>query len=523
MTSNGDGIAPNDQEAILRYLGSPETYRDAPVRRIDTHAASVFLAEARALKVKRQVRFPYLDYGTLEKRKRACEAELAVNRPFAPEIYRGVVAITRDAAGRLHIGGPGEAVEYAVEMARFDETRTLDHIADESGITPALADLLGRMVADAHRRIPPIDGRAWIAELARYIRQDETDFRAAPDVFAPEPTAALIAALRASLARLEPLLQARASGGYVRRGHGDLHLGNIALIGERPVLFDAIEFDDLIASGDVLYDLAFLLMDLVERGGRETATIVLNRYLTASGQSAHLDGLAALPFFMALRAAIRARVTLARLPRVPANEQTAVRAAAQNYFDLACGLMRPSAPVVIAIGGLSGTGKSAVARHVAPLIDPMPGAVILRSDVERKSMYGIAETEALPPSAYSPAVTEQVYAALAEKAGRVARAGHAVIVDAVFASGRERDLIRHAAQAANVAFVGVMLHAGLATRLRRIGARINDASDADATIARRQEDYDIGPCDWTMTDAGGTLDETARKVVAALAARNGRR
>lgn len=505
------------QDEVLRFLGDPATHGGLAVRRIDTHAAAVFLAGDRALKVKRAVRFPFLDYSTLAKRKAACEAELAVNRPFAPELYLGVVAITRDAAGRLHLGGPGAAVEHAVEMRRFDETKTLDRVADSAGIDAALADALGRMVADAQTRAPVVDGAPWIAELARYIAQDERDFRAAPAVFAPDRAEALIAACRAALARLEPLLHARARRGLVRRGHGDLHLGNIALIDERPVLFDAIEFDAMIAAGDVLYDLAFLLMDLVERDQRAPANIVFNRYLTRSRAPDDLDGLAALPLFMALRAAIRARVTLARLKHLADEERPAARAAARKYFDLAHDLMTPRRPVVLAIGGLSGTGKSAVARRLAPLLSPPPGAVVLRSDVLRKEMHGVAETERLPAEAYAPEVTARVYAALAERAGRVARADDPVIVDAVFARVDERDLIRAAAEAAGVAFTGVMLRARLTTRLDRIGARAFDASDADATVARRQEHYDIGACDWATIDAEGAIDDIAANVRARIA------
>jgi hypothetical protein len=507
------------QEEVLHFLGDPKTHGGLSVRRIDTHAAAVFLAGDRALKVKRKVRFPFLDYSTLDKRKAACEAELAVNHPFAPALYLGVTAITRDAAGALHLGGPGVAVDYAVEMRRFDETMTLDRIAEAAGIDVALADALGRMVADAQTRTPVVDGLPWIAELARYITQDERDFRAAPAVFAPEHAEALIAACRATLARVEPLLRARASRGLVRRGHGDLHLGNIALIDNRPVLFDAIEFDALIATGDVLYDLAFLLMDLVERNQRAAANIVFNRYLTRSRAPDDLDGLAALPLFMALRAAIRARVTLARVRHLADEERLAAREAARKYFDLARDLMTPNRPVVLAVGGLSGTGKSAVARRIAPHLLPPPGAVVLRSDVLRKEMHIVAETERLPAQAYAPEITARVYAALAERAGRVARAGYPVIVDAVFARADERDLIRAAADAAGVAFAGVMLRARLATRLDRIGARALDASDADANVARRQEDYDIGACDWAAVDAEGALDDIAERTRALLAPR----
>lgn len=179
--------------------------------------------------------------------------------------------------------------------------------------------------------------------------------------------------------------------------------------------------------------------------------------------------------------------------------------------------MTPGRPVALAIGGLSGTGKSEVARRIAPLLSPPPGAVVLRSDVLRKDMHGVAETERLPAQAYAPEVTARVYAALAESAGLIARAGYSAIVDAVFARADERDLIRAATEEAGVAFIGVMLRARLATRLDRIGARARDASDADAAVARRQEDYDIGACDWAAIDAEGPPGDVAARVRARIA------
>ena len=171
----------DSQDEVFGFLADPASHGGQKVQRIDTHAASVFLAGDRALKVKRAVRFPFLDYSTLPKRKQACEAELAVNAPYAPEIYRGVVAITREASGKLAIGGAGTPVEWAVEMRRFDEKRTLDHIAGE--IDEALADALGRAVAAAHAKTPAVDAQAWIAALGSYIDEHVEAFQQHPEIF----------------------------------------------------------------------------------------------------------------------------------------------------------------------------------------------------------------------------------------------------------------------------------------------------------------------------------------------------
>jgi hypothetical protein len=203
------------------------------------------------------------------------------------------------------------------------------------------------------------------------------------------------------------------------------------------VPFDAVEFDPLIAAGDVLYDLAFLLMDLVERGLTDAANRVLNRYLFEARGDENLDALVALPLFMSLRAAIRAKVTAARLDQ-GADKRDAITGAARTYFKLACDLISPPAPKLVAVGGLSGTGKSILARALAPHVMPSPGAVLLRSDVERKSLFGVGETDRLPAEAYSTDAGARVYAALNAKARRIIAAGHSVVVDAVFARPEER-------------------------------------------------------------------------------------
>jgi aminoglycoside phosphotransferase family enzyme/predicted kinase len=504
----------DNQAEVLAFLANPATYGGAAVRRIDTHAASVFLAGERALKIKRAVRFPFLDFSTLEKRKRVCEAELAVNAPYAPEIYRRVVAITREADGSLAIGGKGPPLEWAVEMRRFDEKRTLDHLAGE--IDEALADALGRAVAAAHTKAPPVAAGPWIAAVGSYIDEHVETFNQYPQIFAATEVEALGRASRATYERIVPLLVERGRGHLVRHLHGDLHLGNIVLIGGKPVLFDAIEFSELIASGDVLYDLAFLLMDLLQRGLAPAANFVFNAYLAATHRVEDLAGLATLPFFLSMRGAIRAKVTLARMDRAAAAQRPAIAAEARAYFSFAQRAIDPPQPRWVAVGGLSGTGKTRLARALAPDIHPMPGAVVIRSDVERKTLFGAGEFQRLPPGAYTEAVNERVYGVLIDRARRILAAGHSAIVDAVFAKPREREAIAAAAQEAGLRFDGLFLATNLATRLARVGARAGDASDADRRVAAAQEHYDLGPLAWAQIDASGTVEETAARGRAAL-------
>ncbi len=304
------------------------------------------------------------------------------------------------------------------------------------------------------------------------------------------------------------LLKTRGNLGFIREGHGDLHLGNIALINGVAIPFDAIEFDALIAAGDVLYDLCFLLMDLIDRGLSAKANIVLNRYLTETRQNAHLDGLAALPLFLSLRASIRAKVMIARLAQKASGNLYPFIEQARIYFHHAINFLSPPGPKLVAIGGFSGTGKSALARGLAPRLAPSPGAIILRSDVERKLMFGVTEKTQLPSEAYRPEVGFRVYELLGEKARSVVSTGHSVIVDAVFSSFQERKAISAIADACNVPFVGIFLETDLQTRLDRVKSRVNDASDADAMIATRQEAIVVGPMEWLRLNASGGLEET---------------
>jgi len=504
--------AETSQQAVIDFLGDPATHGGAAVKRIDTHAASVFLAGKRALKIKRAVRFPVLDYSTLDRRKAACAAELEVNHPYAPAIYRRAVAITREDDGTLAIGGAGTPVEWAVEMRRFDETQTLDHLAKAERIDGALAEALGRAVARAHAAAPAVANAGFIDALAEIIAQNDAELRAAPELFPPRAVSALTAATRGAFARMRALLIARERAGRVARCHGDLHLGNIVLLDGAPVLFDAIEFDPKIATGDVLYDLAFLLMDLIERGLTPAANIVLNRYLNETQRAEDLDALAALPLFLSLRAAIRAKVAAERWAQ--GGERARVEQSARDYFTLAGKLLAPPPPMLLAVGGLSGTGKSLLARALAAEILPEPGAVVLRSDVERKILFGFAEADRLPETAYARDITTQVYALLVVKARRVIAAGHSAIVDAVFADEGERAAIAQAAPAD--AFHGLFMTADLTTRLARVGGRKGDASDADAAVARRQEQYNLGALQWTPVDASGSPEQTLRRTKAAL-------
>ena len=455
-----------------------------PVKRVDTANAVVFLAGADVYKAKRAVKFPFMDLSTLDRRREACEAEIAINRASAPQIYLSTLPITRRGQ-TFALGGDGEIVEWAVHMRRFDENATLDRIADRGGVSDAIIDKLALVIRRMHARAPLRDAAHAAHALETYIEQNRAAFAERPDLFDPPPVRKLTDDSRLAFAKVRSLLLKRGEGGFVRRCHGDLHLRNVVLLEGQPTLFDAVEFSDEIATGDVLYDLAFLLMDLEERGLRAAANRLFNRYLASEPPEA-LTGLNALPLFLSLRAAIRAKVEAANAERLKGEKHDETRALARRYFDCAVRFLASAPPRLVAVGGLSGVGKSALGCALAPEIGRAPGALWLRSDVERKVMFGIEETVHLPASAYTNDVTRGVYERLIVKARTALRAGQSVLIDATFAAAAERSAAVGLAAEASVPFAGLFLDAPLATRLERIGSRRADASDADADVARRQ-------------------------------------
>lgn len=506
---------PGPQDEVIAFLGDPRTHGGQPVERIDTHAALVFLAGERALKLKRAVRYPYLDYSTVAKRHAACLAELAINRRTAPALYRGVVAIRRGDDGHLRLDedeAAGEAIDWLVSMARFPDEALFDRMAERGGLTPVLMRRLAERVAAFHRDAAPRPDGGGVEALRVVADGNLEDLRAAPDLFPADAVARLAERTSEALDRLAPLLEARRRDGFVRHGHGDLHLRNIVLLDGEPTLFDAIEFDEALAVADVFYDLAFLLMDLDHRGLRSLGNAVLNRYLE---ETEDYGGLAALPLFLSLRAAVRAKVSAASLRL--GGKAEGLAGEARRYLDQALAALEPAPVRLVAVGGLSGSGKTRLAKGIAPDLGPSPGAVVLRSDVLRKRLCGVADTDRLPADGYAPAVTERVYGELYRRAAAVLGTGQAVVVDAVSARPEERRRIEAVAAEAGARFDGIWMEAPLPERVERVTNRRNDASDATADVVERQESYDLGTIDWTRLDSGRVAADVLDDARASLA------
>ncbi|WP_036257328.1 AAA family ATPase [Methylocapsa aurea] len=501
-----------DQSEIFAFLGNPATHGLAgPVIRVDTHGAAVFLAGRDVYKIKRAVRFPFMDFSTLDKRRRACESELAVNKANAPEIYLGVTPISKDQNG-LKLGAGGTIVEWAVHLRRFDENRTLDHLADRGELDSAIIAKLADVVAAAHRRARPVIEEHATLALQAQIEETLLSLEAAPDIFPPQGAALLRNRMTRDFERLSPLLSAREDQGLTRRCHGDLHLRNIAMIDAAPVLFDALEFDEKLATCDLLYDLGFLLMDLWTRGLRAHANLLFNRYLSTRLEAANeLDGLAALPLFLSLRAAIRAKVTALQ----PARDAGHI-AAARRLFESACDFLEPAKLELIAIGGLSGTGKSSLARALSPSIGRAPGALHLRSDIERKRLYGLREFDRLPDEAYRPEISAKIYERLRNMAAVALAAGQSVVIDAAHLKAAERLAEAYLAGRRQAYFTGLWLEAPTDVLFERVARRKDDASDATQAVVAAQAQEKIGAMDWERLDASASRDSLIDHALASI-------
>lgn len=499
-------------------MSRPVAYDPAPaaVECIQTHASFVFLAGAFAYKIKRAVKYPFLDFSTLEKRHKSCLNELRLNRRTAPGLYLEVVPITIDAGGDHKLRGAGEPVEWVLVMRRFDQDGLFDRMAAEGRLPlPAMSPLAAEIAALHGMADRTLTMKQAIDSLETIISEHEALLHAAPQIFKQDAASSVIERTRAAFDECAPLLRQRASGGSVRHCHGDLHLRNIVEIGGKPVLFDALEFDNALATIDVLYDLAFLLMDLGRCGLPAHANAVLNTYLEAGGTD-NLFGLAALPLFLSVRAMIRAKVELLRAEQASLADADDALSVARVYFELAARYLTPDEPRLIAIGGLSGSGKSTIARAIAAQIGAFPGAVIVRSDVERKRLFGIAPEERLPDAAYAPGVSDQVYTLCRKRAACVLEADRPVIVDAVHATPEERDAIARLAGEYGAPFDGFWLDVPGEIMAARVARRVNDVSDATPAVVQEQLAYDIGPMAFDRVDASGPIAEIAEHCMSQL-------
>ena len=495
------------QAEVIEFLGRAETYGVDRVEKIETHISIVFLAGNRAYKLKRAIRFPFVDFSSIEKRKVFCEREVEINRRTAPELYLGVVPVTEHSSG-LKLGGPGRALDWLVVMNRFDQDHLFNAIAKDDKLTPRLVQTVADEVARFHESAEPRPDHGGLGGLRWVIEDNISEFETFEGhVFEPADVSDYQRHTRVALAGQGALLDERRLAGFVRQCHGDLHLGNICLFRGRPTLFDAIEFNDSIACSDVLYDIAFLIMDLCHRRLYPLANHAFNRYLAMTGD---FSGLAAFGLFLSCRAAVRAKIRAIQSQSGDDSQRERHADEARAYLREALAYLVGSPPTLIAVGGLSGSGKSTLAAALAPRLGPSPGAVVIRSDVVRKRLLGRRPEDKLGSEAYTPEMNKRIYAALYQRAAEALSTGYAVIADATFTKSEERSDIARVAREVSIPFAGIWLDVPPEVLKTRVRQRYGDASDATAAVLEEQLHYDVGEIDWHRLDAS-TSPDTVRQ------------
>ncbi|QLQ25355.1 MAG: AAA family ATPase [Dechloromonas sp.] len=490
MTADGHHGA-GEQAALVAALRNPACYPHpaGQVEVIETHISYVLLSGAHAYKIKKAVALGFLDFSTLARRRFFCEEELRLNRRLAPELYQAVVAITgpRDAP---HFAGSGEAIEYAVQMARFPQEALLDRQLAAGVLSPDVIDQLADRLADFHERAEraPPDRRfgspaaVWEPMAQNFAQLGEELSGAAHD----PRLADLEAWSRQRFSQLADLLATRLGDGWIRECHGDLHLGNIVVTAAGLRVFDCIEFDPGLRWIDVLNEIAFLTMDLAERGRADYGHRLLNRYLEAMGD---YRGLPLLAFYTVHRALVRAKVAAIRASQENPAERLAELANCDQYLDCAARATLPRNPRLLLMHGLAGSGKSRLAQQLLERL----GALRIRSDVERKRLCGLPalahSDSAVGDGIYDAAATTATYDRLVGLAEQILAAGYPVLVDAANLKVWQRAAFRDLAAASGVPFVilaCVAPEAVLQSRLATRQAAGRDASEADQAVLAYQ-------------------------------------
>ncbi len=502
-----------NQEEIIAFLSRPEIYGGtvSKVVRTETRFSYVFLAGPRAFKLKKAISSSVADLSTMEARHTACSMEIALGRPMAPTLYRGLMRVTRESDGSLMLGGIGQVVDWLVSMNRFEQSalfeRHYKRDSSEYAGMMQLADLVARFHATAARDFTH-GGIGGIRQEIERLRTGETPI--SDTIFSPEEWASLADRMSDIAETHAPLLEERREKGFVRHCHNDLHFGNICFYENRPTPFGAMGLSDELTRTDVLYDIALLLADMNARGLSHLSNYFFNHYMDVCGDH---DGLSVMPLFLSLRAAHYAK-TLACNPITSGSERksSAVQQRIRRLFADAGRYLSPSPPCLVAIGGFSGSGKSHLTREIAPVLGDAPGAVMLRTDVVRKKILGIDLDEELDADGYTAAMSERAYGGLYKIATRILQAGRSVVVDAVCASPEQRRALEDVARFVNVPFQGFWLQPPSEVLSKRVKKYSPDAAD----ILRLQFSKDIGTMTWHVIDSSVFKEKTVQKAEGVL-------
>ncbi len=476
----------SDTQILVRALQNPAFYNHPATvfSIIETHISWIILTGQFAYKIKKTVDFGFIDFSTLAQRKFYCDEELRLNRRFAPELYLETVAI-RGSYGHPRFDGNSDIIEYAVKMREFPQACLLSRHADEGRLNSEHINVMADVIANFHSRAPLAVAGSSLGDSASITKWSDENFQHIEEIIPttelPDYYLKLKAWFLLKQKRCIPIMQARQRAGLVRECHGDLHLGNMAIIDNRCVPFDCIEFNEELRWIDTISEVAFVMMDLLFRGYPAYAWLFLNRYLAKCGD---YKGLAMLPYYVIYRAMVRAKVEALGLSSSQPDFSRCL-----GYLDLAHAWTQTKHPVLITMHGLSGSGKSTIAENTTTAL----GAIQIRSDVERKRLFdldtGTKSGSKIGEGIYNTKASQQTYQQLAKLAETLLANDFMVIVDAACLKTSQRDLFRQLALKHHVPHFLVSCQASKATLFERVNRRQQqgkDASEANAQVLESQ-------------------------------------
>ncbi len=476
--------------SLISSLMLPALF-DPPVEKcelIETHISWVILAGPYAYKIKKSINLGFLDFSSLEKRQFYCQEELRLNKRLAPAFYLDVIPIT-GTVEHPQWAGEGDVIEYAIKMRAFPQQAQLDRALALGELQSCQIDVLARHIANFHDQTDVADQNSVYGDSTCIYQPIEENFFQIREHVKNGRALSSLAELehwsKSTFHALQPLFAERKSGGYIRECHGDMHLRNIAWVDDAPLVFDCIEFNPAFRWIDVMSDVAFLVMDLQDRKEPRLAQRFLNKYLEYTGDYA---GMGVLRFYQVYRALVRAKIDAIRADQagIIKEQQTEAEKDFLDYLQLALSYIRPVNPQLVIMRGMSASGKSTVSQSLLETF----GAIRIRSDVERKRLFGLKPDDdgkaAVGEGIYTTETTISTYRRLEELAAQLIDAGHSVIVDAAFLQYQEREKFRKLAETRQTAFVILECIADIETLRQRIVQRKNDVSDADLKVLGMQ-------------------------------------
>ena len=480
-------------EQFIEALLNPAAYEHEvdDFRVIETHISWVILTGEYAYKIKKPVKFGFLDFSTLENRKFFCEEELRLNTRLAPGIYLEVVTITGN-QDKPVINGDGNVFEYAVKMAQFAKDSLLSDLADKQKLEIQHVNQIATTVANFHISLTGLDEKDSVGTSVETHKWVESNFTELKPCLSDENTLTLIEKnkdwVNREFLRIDKLIDQRKTGGFVRECHGDMHLGNMTMIGKKVIIFDGIEFNRSLRWIDVMNEIAFFIMDLEKRQLQDLSNIFLNAYLTITGD---YSGLVVLNYYKHYRAMVRAKATALRLKQLNTNSNTqkALLEEASAYIQLADDYTKKAETILLITNGFSGSGKSTIASQIGQYIN----AIHIRSDVERKRIHHLellsSTDSAIETGIYNQQSSIDTYKRLGLLAREILSAGYSVIVDACFLNKQQRTPFYTLAKELDVPFHILSFEAStdeLKHRIEKRGNECNDPSEADISVLQYQ-------------------------------------